>query len=163
LLVYCEISAGQHLLTWQWKIFTLVCRGDQSNSLVCVDYCLCILQVLEGKVTEDNLDAIIRSIAETLGVDPSLIEISGFSTRRQPSRRAPVSITFKLFVDAEKQKEISALIESGAFSDILAKKLNKQDITASVVSSGTVPPHVMRRFDVHRIQHGLSFSRLCAH
>ena len=130
---------------------------------MCVDYCRCILQVLEGKVTEDNLDAIIRSIAETLGVDPSLIEISGFSTRRQPSRRAPVSITFKMFVDAEKQKEISALIESGAFSDILAKKLNKQDITASVVSSGTVPPHVMRRFDVHRIQHGLSFSRLCAH
>ena len=130
---------------------------------MCVDHCLCVSQVLEGNVTEDNLDAIIRSIAETLGVDPSLIEIPGFSSRRQPSRRAPVSITFKLFVDAEKQKEISALIESGAFSDILAKKLNKQDITASVVSSGTVPPHVMRRFDVHRIQHGLSFSRLCVH
>jgi len=141
-----------------------VCRGDQSNSLVCVDYGLFVSQVLEGNVTEDNLDAIIRSIAETLGVDPSLIEIPGFSTRWQSSRRAPVSITFKLFVDAEKQREICALIESGAFSDILAKNLNKQDITAFVVSSGTMPPHVMRRFDAHQIQHGLSsFSRLYAH
>jgi len=41
--------------------------------------------------------------------------------------------------------------------------LNKQDITASVVSSGTMPPHVMRKLDVHQIQHGLSFSRLYAH
>ena len=108
-----------------------------------------MLQVLEGNVTEDNLDAIIQSIATSLRIDPSLIEIPGFSTQKRPSRRAPVSITFKLFVDAEKQKEISALIESGAFSDILAKNLNKQDIKASVVSSGTVPSHVMSRCDLH--------------
>lgn len=88
------------------------------------------------ELTEDNLEAIIRSLAASLGVDPSLIEIAGFPTRRQSSRRAPVSITFKLFLDAERQKEISALIESGSFSNLLAEALGKQDIQASVVSTG---------------------------
>ena len=93
--------------------------------------------MLNGDVTKDNLDGIIRSIAAALRVDPSLIEILG--SRRQSSRRAPVSITFRLFVDADKKNEISALIESGSFSNNLAMELGRQNIQASVVSTGPFP------------------------
>ena len=94
--------------------------------------------MLDGDLTEDNLEGIIRSLAASLGVDPSLIEIPGFATvtRRQSSRRAPVSITFKLFVDAKKQSEISALIQSESFSNILAEALKNEEIQASVASTG---------------------------
>jgi len=97
------------------------------------------LQVLNGDVTKDNLDGIIRSIAAALGVDPSLIEIPGFDARRQSSRRAPVSITFRLFIDADKQKAISAIIESESFSNKLAMELGRQNIQASVASTGLFP------------------------
>jgi len=94
--------------------------------------------VLDGDLTKDNLEGIIRSLAAALGVEPSLIEIPVFATvtRRQSTRRAPVSITFKLFVDTEKQNEIRALIQSESFSNILAMKLDKEDIEASVASTG---------------------------
>ena len=95
--------------------------------------------MLNGDVTKDNLDDITRSIAAALGVDPSLIEISGFDARRQSSRRAPVSITFRLFVDADKRNAISALIESESFSNNLATELGRQNIQASVASTGPFP------------------------
>jgi len=101
------------------------------------------LQVLNGDVTKDNLDGIIRSIAAALRVDPSLIEIPGLGSRRQSSRRAPVSITFRLFVDADKKNEISALIESGSFSNNLAMELGRQNIQASVVSTGPFPRYFL--------------------
>ena len=90
-------------------------------------------------MTKDNLDGIIRSIAAALGVDPSLIEIPVFDARRQSSRRAPVSIPFRLFVVVDKRNAISALIESESFSNNLAMELGRQNIQASVASTGPFP------------------------
>jgi len=95
--------------------------------------------VLNGDVTRDNLDGIIRSIAAALSVDPSLVEIIGVDARRQISRRAPVSITFRLFVHADKQNAISAIIESESFSNNLAMELDRQNIQATVASTGPFP------------------------
>ena len=100
--------------------------------------------MLDGDVSEDNLDSVVLSIAATLNVDPSLIEVSliaipNFGARKQMSRRAPVSITFRFFVDADKKNDISALIESGSFSNNLQKELYKQNIQASVAFTGPFP------------------------
>jgi len=115
--------------------------NDFSRLSVCVCawlFCWC-LQVLNGDVTRDNLDGIIRSIAAALSVDPSLVEIIGVDARRQISRRAPVSITFRLFVHADKQNAISAIIESESFSNNLAMELDRQNIQATVASTGPFP------------------------
>ena len=90
--------------------------------------------ILEGNLDEGQLRVIIKSIADTLGVPPEMVECDGFdpSGARRSSRRAPVSISFTVYVDPSQQAAVSNLIESDSFSDLLAEELIKNDISAAV-------------------------------
>jgi hypothetical protein len=96
--------------------------------------------VLDGKLDETQLQNIKKSFADTLGVPPEMVECDGFdpSGARRTSRRAPVSITFKVYVDPAQQAAVSNLIESDRFSDLLAAELIKNDVAAAVTGVGKV-------------------------
>jgi hypothetical protein len=95
---------------------------------------------LEGSLDEVQLNAIRRSIAASLGVEFEMVECNGFDQmrRRQAGRRAPVSMTFTVYVDSDKQQQISDLIGSEEFSNLLRGQLDTNGITASVASVGKV-------------------------
>ena len=96
--------------------------------------------MLQGDLNEAHLGIIIKSIAESLGVDSGMVECDGFDqlSRRQVGRRAPVSMTFKVYVDSEQKNKISDLIQSDRFSELLADQLDHNDVMASVDSVGKV-------------------------
>jgi len=99
---------------------------------------------LQGNLDEVQLNAILMSIAASLGVESVMIECSGFDQikRRQAGRRAPVSMTFTVYVDSDKQQQISDLIGSEEFSNLLTAQLDTNGITASVASVGKVQVNI---------------------
>lgn len=94
-------------------------------------------QVLNGDLDRDNLADIADSIADSIGLPVSLVEIDPASfTDRRSARREPISLTFRLYVDSTKEEEIKRMVGSGSFATILAENLDHRGVHASISGIG---------------------------
>jgi hypothetical protein len=68
----------------------------------------------EGNLEECQLNAVLKSVAASLSRESEMVECNGFEQirRRQAGRRAPVIMTFTVYVESDKKQQISDFIGS---------------------------------------------------
>ena len=117
---------------------------------------------VEGNLALDgdpnDLDAIIASLAATLGVDPASLVLGEIS---ESSRRASLQIAFELFADQSELEALSAALSSPDLMDALAANLASQNITASVGVTSTVRLAEKREGEVWQQKNGVFVLTAC--
>lgn len=118
---------------------------------------------IEGNLVLDgdpnDLDAIIASLAASLGVDLASLVLGKISS----SRRAALQISFELFAGKAELEELSAFLSSPNLMDALAANLAQQNITASIGITSTIRLAEKRDGEVWMSQGGVYGTRGCVH
>jgi hypothetical protein len=83
-----------------------------------------------SKVLQD----VMKSLAETLGVDPSLIAFDGVASEQRRQEGAPMKVKFKIYASAAKASTLAEEMLSPKFTEALKTSLAAMNVTATVSS-----------------------------
>jgi hypothetical protein len=80
------------------------------------------------------LQDVMKGLAESLGVDPSLIAFDGVVSSQRRQQGAPMKVKFRIYAPAEKASTLAEEILSPKFTETLRTSLAAMNVTAAVSS-----------------------------
>jgi hypothetical protein len=89
---------------------------------------------LKNPERSELLQDVMRSLAESLSIDLSLIAFDGVTSNKRRQGGAPMKVKFKIYASAEKASTLTEEILSPKFTEALRTSLAAMNVTATVSS-----------------------------